>query len=229
MIKLTNRNEIKKSKKIISSELSKLQKAFYDDETFEEYKEDNEEHIYLEMYDFLNHDLSEYKTFNTIIGINHCNINTFTAELSSKVKELLNAINASEFILISHLKLDFFGNRKNKFKPLVNAYKNLEKIVGQKSYEEAFIFDLESLPEIIEMLFWITRCDPSAPEYLFLFDNEQKIQISLCKYGNIHLTQFDKEVLTEKKLSTLGWAIIEEESDNFTEDGAIDGRQMKME
>lgn len=229
MITLSTRKEIVKSKKFISSELTKLQKAIYDDEIFEDDKEDNEEHIYLEMYDVMHDEVLKYRTYNTIIGLNHSNINTFTTTLSIKLTELFNAINASEFILISHLKMDFFGNRKNKFKPLMNAYQALEKITGQKTYEETFIFDLESMPNIIQIIFWITRCDASVPEYIFMFDQDEKIQISLCKYGNIHLTQFDTEVLTTKKLTDLGWTIIEDELDNFSQAGAIEGRQLKME
>ena len=89
--------------------------------------------------------------------------------------------------------------------------------------------DIESLSDFIEILFWTTRCDPSVAEYIFLFDKNEQIQIQLCKYGNIHLTEFNKVKLTDKKLKTLGWTIIDgEEFDNFSSDGKILGRRIKI-
>src|SRR5262245_44353897 len=129
MTTLTTRNEIVKAKRIIGSELTKMQKGFYDEEMLQYYKDDNEEHLYWEKFDCLKNEVRDYPTFNKIIGLDHSNINTFTNKLTEKLTELFKTINATEFIIISHLKLDFFGNRENKFKPLVNSYKLLEKIV----------------------------------------------------------------------------------------------------
>jgi hypothetical protein len=105
----------------------------------------------------------------------------------------------------------------------------LEQIVGGNTYKEAFSLDLKSLPEFVEILFWITRCDPSIPEYIYLFDSNEKVKLSLCKYGNIHLTEFGEETLTNEKLTSLGWRIIEgEEYDNFSKNGRIKGRRIKV-
>ncbi len=229
MTSLITRNEIFKAKKIITSEISKMQKAFYDEEIFQLYKDDNEEDLYNEMYDCLNTEEIEYKTFNKILSLNHSEIETFCVTLTEQLIELFKTINATEFYIISHLKLDYFGNRKNKFKPLINAYKKLEIIVKQSTYKEAFIIDLNELQDFIEILFWTTRCDPSIAEYIFLFDKNERIQINLCKYGNIHLTEFIEEQLTNEKLIQLGWTIIEgQEHDNFTVKGKIEGRQLKI-
>ena len=229
MTTLTTRNEIVETKKIIGSELTKMQKAFYDKDMLQYYKDDNEEHLYWEKFDFFDKEVIEYETHNKIIGLNHSDINTFTTELSNKLTELFQKIGTTEFYIISHLKLDFFGNRENKFKPLVSSYKKLEKIVGQSTYKEAFKFDLNELSEFIEILFWITRCDMSVAEYIFLFDTNEKTQIHLCKYGNIHLTEFGEEKLTNKTLTSLGWKIIEgQEFDNFSDNGKIKGRQLKI-
>jgi hypothetical protein len=229
MTTLTTRNEIVKTKRIISSELTKMQNVFYDEEMLQYYKDDNEEHLYWKMFDQYRKDEIEYSTFNKIIGIEHSDINTFTNKLTEKLKELFQTINANNFIIISHLKLDFFGNRDNNFKPLKEAYKKLEKIVGDKTFNEAFQIDIESLQNFIEILFWTTRCDPSIAEYIFLFDADEKMQFHLCKYGNLHLTEYNKEQLTEDKLKKLGWTIIEgQEFDNFIESGKIEGRKIKL-
>lgn len=228
MITLLSRNEIAKTKKIIRSELSSIQKSFFDEEMLQFYQSSNEENQYREQFDFLKNDTINYTTYNKIIGLNHSIIDTFTDELTKKLSELFQSINATEFIIISHLKLDFFGNRGNKFKPLINAYEQLEKIIGNKTYNEAFNFDINNLHEFIEILFWITRCDMSVAEYIYIFDKNENIKINLCKYGNIHLSEFNKEQLTNLKLKELGWKIIEgKEFDNFTTDENIKGRQIK--
>ncbi|MBN8788402.1 MAG: hypothetical protein J0I84_15030 [Terrimonas sp.] len=229
MMTLTTRNEIFKAKRIIGSELTKIQNVFYDEQMLQYYKEDNEEHLYWEMFDHYKKDEIEYSTFNKIIGLNHSDIDTFTSKLTDKLKELLQTINVTDFFIISHLKLDFFGNRDNNFKPLKESYKKLEKIVGDKTFNEAFQIDIYSLPDFIEILFWTTRCDPSIAEYVFLFDKDEQIQFHLCKYGNLHLTEYNKEQLTEDKLKGLGWTIIKgQEYDNFTTDGKIKGRRIKI-
>ena len=105
----------------------------------------------------------------------------------------------------------------------------LEKIVGDKTFKEAFEININSLPEFIEILFWTTRCDPSVAEYIFLFDKDEQIQLHLCKYGNLHLTEYNIEQLNEDKLEELGWTIIEgKEFDNFTESEKIKGRKIKL-
>lgn len=229
MTSLIKREEIAKSKQIISSELAKIQRAFYDEEIFQSYKEDNEEHLYIDSFDFYNEKISDYNVHNKIIGLNHKDINTFTTVLSNKLIELFQKFGITELYIISHLKRDFFGNRDNDFNPLVNAYKKLETIVGKKTYKEAFKFSINNLPDFIDILFWITRCDMSVAEYIFLFDEKEKIQVNLCKYGNIHLSEFGNEVLTKNVLNSLDWLIIERsEVDNFTENKKIEGRELKM-
>ncbi len=229
MTTLTTRKEIVTTKRIIGSELAKMQQAFYDEEILQFYKEDDEEHLYWEMYDCFHNEYMDYPSFNKVIGLNHADIGTFTNKLSKRLTLLFQSIKATEFVIISYSKLDFFGNRNHDFKPLQEAYKKLEAIVGDKTFKEAFTTDIDSLPDFIEIFFWITRCDSSAPEFIFIFDKDEKIQISLCKYGNIHLTEHGKEELTADKLEALGWTIIEgPEFDNFSDEGRIEGRQIEV-
>lgn len=229
MTTLTTRNEIVQTKKIIKSELTKIQKAFYDEEILKYYKDDNEEHLYRDQFDLYNNEVVEYKTYNKIIGFSHSDINTFTTELTNKLTRLFQKIGVTEFHILSHLKLDFFGNRGNSYEPLVNAYQQLEEIVGQSTYKEAFTIDIKELNTFLDILFWTTRCDPSVAEYIFLFDKDEKISIHLCRFGNIHLTEFGNETLTDKTLTSLGWKIIEgQEFDNFSSNEKIEGRELKM-
>jgi len=217
MTTLTTRNEIVETNKIIASELAKMQKACYDEVTLKFYREDSEEQVYLEQFDCIQYEELQYETHNKVIGLNHPDLDTFIPVLTDKLTALFQTIHARRFYILSHLKMDFFGNRGNTFKPLVNAYGKLEKMTGKSSYKEAFRIDISELSDFLEIVFWLTRCDPGVPEFIFLFDEDEKIQINLCQYGNIHLTEFENEQLTKEIVSSLGWTIIEEqESDSFT-------------
>jgi hypothetical protein len=226
MTTFTTRNEILQSKRVINSELTKLQKAYFDEDLLQPCSDDNEEHPYLKLFDCLGNEEIEYVTFNKTIGLNHSDIDTYAMKLSEKLKEMFQSVNVTNLIVISHIKCDFFGNRKNAFEPLKNAYEKLEQIVGGKTYMEAFEIDIDSLPDFVEILFWTARCDPSVAEFIFLFDQHERVSFNICKYGNIHLTEYYNERLTQGKLRELGWTNVEgEEFDQFTPDGKIIGRQ----
>ena len=229
MIILTTRKEIIETYRIIGSELTKMQQAFYDEEVLQLYKDDNEEHLYWEQLDCFKNKTDEYETFHKIISLEHSDIQTFTNVLTEQLSSLLNTIDITELILISHLKLDFFGNRKNEFKPLKNAYEKLENLIGDKTYKEAFIFDIGSASDFIEIFFWITRCDPGVAEYIYFFDKDERVQFFLCKYGNIHMTEFRRERFNENILKQHGWTVLAgQEFDHFSEGGKIDGRRIQI-
>lgn len=226
---LITRKEIFLSKPIIGSEITKLQKAFFDEELLQEYKDDGEELLYWNMFDCVNDPTSAYEIHHTIIGLDHTDINSYTTVLSNKLKELFQAIHADEVYILSHLKLDLFGNRDNQFRPLAKAYEKLEDITGQTSYKEAFLINISQLREFIDVLFWLTRCDPCVPEYILLFDKNEKVELFICKYGNIHLTEIGNHQLINERLTALGWQVIEgQEFDRFSDDGAIEGRQIRI-
>lgn len=226
---LITRKEIFHSKPIIVSEITKLQKAFLDEDLLQEYKEDGEEKLYWNMFDCVNDTTVEYETHHSIIELDHTDINSFTTVLSNKLKELFQTIHADEVYILSHLKLDLFGNRENQFKPLAKAYEKLEAITGQTSYHEAFLINISELQEFVDILFWLIRCDPSVPEYIFIFAKNEKLELFICKYGNIHLTEIGSRQLTNERLTTLHWQIIDgEEYDRFSDDGAIEGRQLTL-
>lgn len=227
---LITRKQIIQSKKIIGSEITKLQRVFFDEELLQDYKADGKEKLYWNMFDCVNDATADSETDHKIIGLDHININTYTIELSNKLKELFRSVNATEFYVLSHLKLDLFGNRENDYEPLVEAYKKLEELTGQTSYNEAFHLHINDIDQLIDCLFWIIRCDPSVPEYIFLFDKNEKLELFICKYGNVHVTEIGDQQLSNERLTTLGWQVIEgPEYDRFSDDGAIEGRRINLQ
>ncbi|MGX7689484.1 hypothetical protein ACWA1C_20125 [Flectobacillus roseus] len=228
MITLITRQELLTTNKRIGSSITEIQKDFYSEEMLQDYKDENQEHLYWEMYDFVNHDVIEQESHSKILSLNHSNIRTFTKKLSQKLEELFLVIGTSEFYVVTFLKCDFFGNRENNYKPLARTYEKLEKIVGKNTYKEAFHFDKSSLFDMVEVLFWISRCDPSVSDFMFLYDKDGQIQMFICKYGNIHLTELGSEKLTEGLLNSHGWTVIDgPEYDNFSQNGKINGRQYR--
>lgn len=229
MITLITRQELLTKNKRIGSEITKIQKRFYSKEMLQDYKDEKQEHLYWEMYDFVKHRrVIKQENHYKVLCLNHSNIRTFTKKLTKKLDELFSVIGASEFYVITFLKCDFFGNRENKYKPLVRTYEKLEKIVGKNTYKEAFYFDKTSLFDMIEVLFWISRCDPSVSDFMYLYDKDGQIEMYICKYGNIHIAELGSEKLTEDLLNSKGWTVVDgPEYDNFSPSGRIFGRQYR--
>lgn len=226
---LVKRKEIATNKKVIGSELVRFQELLLEVEDLTWLENKNHKKEYLKRYDLLDLPKIEIPSFNKVLGISHKNINNFTEKLSEKLMELLNDIGVSQLIIITPLKVDFFGNRDNKYKPLQESYEKLEVIVNDKTYNEAIKIESIELGVFIEIFFWIVRCDPSASDYFFFYDNNEQIEFNICKYGNIHITEFGKEIIKDCNSFSNNWIEIKgEEFDNFTEDGRIEGRRLKL-
>ncbi|WP_339757771.1 hypothetical protein [Algoriphagus aquimarinus] len=226
---LLPRLQVTKNKSIISSEITAFQKAFYDEEMLEEYKENGEEDIYLEMYDHAHAAVINYDFYSKIIGFEHKIIDSYTNRLTEQIKVLLEFSGVTSCYVLSHIKLELCGDKKDDYKPLALAYEKLEKIVGADTYSEAFHVNMEELDDLLEIFFWTVRCDPNNPEYIFFFDEAENLRFNICKYGNIHLTEFNQEKLSDKVLESLGWTVITgPEYDQFTEEGGIEGRRISL-
>lgn len=229
MLTLVTRKAIANQKPIIASEIVSLQKAFYDEEALEAYREDGEEDLYWELFDLLHDKQESYQSFHKIIGLNHSDLNSYTLLLVSKLQQLADHLQIKEWIVLAHLRLDFFGYRDNDYTPLEQSYQALEKLTGLTTYKEAFRMDSAGLADFIPILFWIQRCDPSVSDYICVFDEQEQLCFFICKYGNIHLTEMGREQLSPAILESLGWTVIDgPESDPFTSDGAIEGRKIRL-
>jgi hypothetical protein len=58
----------------------------------------------------------------------------------------------------------------------------------------------------------------------------EKYYFNFCHYGNIHLTQINETAIPDEIITGTGFTVIagNEETDNFTEDGKIKGRRLKL-
>src|SRR5690606_2507007 len=181
-MKVINRNNIFQNYLEIRKLISNFQNAFFDEEY--DSKED-------EMFDVLSFE-NKIETENFSVRVPNNNLENHPEKLTEKIKSLLDFLNVKELIIISHLKLDFFGNLEHDFPKVINAYKKLSEYLPNKSFKEAIELDKSEIANFVEIFFWLERCDPSIPEYVFWFDKDEKFCFYLCKYGNIHFIDLTK-------------------------------------
>jgi len=214
-MKVINRNEVFQNYLGIRKLISNFQNAFFDEEY--DSKED-------EMFDAVYFE-TEIETENFSVRVPNNNLEKHPEKLTEKIKNLLDFLNVNELIIISHLKLDFFGNLEHDFPKVVNAYKKLSEYLPNKSFKEAIELNKSEIADFVEILFWLERCDPSIPEYVFWFDKKEKFCFYFCKYGNIHFIDLTNgNLITHNELTNIGFELDDE--DQF-EQNAIEGRQIK--
>src|SRR5690606_41505934 len=170
--------------------------------------------------------INKIENENDTIRLPNNNLDNHTEKLIEKIISLHDFLNVKELIIISHLKLDFFGNLEHDFPKVINDYKKLSEYLPNKSFKEAIELDKSEIGNFVEIFFWLERCDPSIPEYVFWFDKNEKFCFYLCKYVNIHFIDLTKgNLITENELKNLGFDLDDE--DQF-EQNAIDRRQIKV-
>jgi hypothetical protein len=214
-MKKINRNETFKNYKTIAFLVSDFQKEMYD----EEYHEKN-------WFDALSYCSEKITTESFSVMVRSNNLNEHSKNLAEKLKTLLNYLNTEKLILISHLKIDFFGNLEHDYEKVVKSYSKLSEYFPEKTYNEAIEIETSRIDDFVEIFFWLERCDPSIPEYVFWFDINQKFCFYFCKYGNIHFIDFTNgKLISDQELENLGFEV--KNYDQFGQN-AIEGRQIKI-
>ena len=221
-MELIDRNQIFKKHKNIPSLIKELQQSLFNAEFVEVHEVDEE------MFDAISLENEKVKYSGFSIMLNHPEINSYPKELADKLIELLKFLNTEKLILISHLKLDFFGNLEHDYVKVINAYSELSKITNSKTYKEAIEIEISEVESFVEIFFWLERCDASIPEYVFWTDSKERFCFYFCKYGNIHFVDFTNgNLISEKELEKLHF-IVNEDYDQFSEDGIIENRQINI-
>jgi len=219
-MKFIEREQIFLTHKNISSLIKEFQTIFFDENV-----EEND----FEMFDALTLKTEETTRKGFSLMINHKEIDSYSKALTNKLKALLGHLNTEKLILISHFKIDFFGNLKHDYEKVINAYETLSIITKSKTFKETIETKVSEINNLVEIFFWLERCDPSTPEYLFWTDTKERFCFYFCKYGNIHFIDFTNgNLISEKELASLGF-IVNEDYDQFTENGIIENRQLNID
>jgi hypothetical protein len=228
MIELIERDDIFANYKIIASKIAEIQKIYYDDDIYSGLEDENERIIYKNIFDAMDHDIFPLNDNEKIFTAeSHMDIRTFPQKIYNLLLHFFEEISVKELFIISALKTNYFMALFNKYKHLVKAYKELEKIVGEKNYDGAFYVS-NLTEEIIFIIFWLCRCCPEM-DTILIFDKMERYYFNICKYGNIHFTELNGNIISNEILEKIGFKIVNgKEMDNFSEDGIIKGRRIKI-
>lgn len=214
---LVDRKDILSQYKIIASEITKLQQAFYSDEDLDLFEKTGEKEMYLQQFDMMGMPKLEIKIFEKVLGFKQKeNINDFTKQLSQKLFELLTELKVEELFLLTPKKYDLFEDNFKHLPEIKKHYESLSKLIGRNTYDEAFQIELNQLDDFVEVFFWLARS--GRVEYVSFFDMEERLVFEICKRGNIHFTEFEKEQLKDCDSFSKDWVELKAcEEDNFIE------------
>jgi hypothetical protein len=224
MIEHITRQFVFDNYKVITSQIVEIQKAMFDSDPIFENGDDGK--WYTEMHDALNIPVSDIKKYYSVVSFDHSDISTFTIALSEKITMLLTKLKVKDLVVIADLKRNVIGNPDNKYQPFQKAIKKFKDITPNLEYEEAFKISLTDLPTLIEIVFWIERCDTRAPEFIYFSDVNETIAFYLCKSGGIHIIEYGEEIVFDEVIENLDMYFVNGHCDEkFSDGSAIEVRQ----
>lgn len=203
MIELIKRKDILQQYKIGTSLLVSFQKDTFDDNP-EYFEENDDRKWYYETNDAVYIDFPRPKMLHSVIGFDHEDLLTFTAALSEKLNLLLSQLHVESLIMIGSLKQSFCGVPDHTYEPYQNAIGNFLAITNDVQYEEAIMLTLSDLPKVIDIAFWFNRCGGQTPEYIYFCDTNEKLCFNICRHGNIHICEYQNEIVTDALVERLG-------------------------
>jgi hypothetical protein len=208
----------------ITSLIVDIQKGMFD---FDPLFEDGDDGKWTtEMHDAINIPVKDIKRYYSVASFDHSDISTFTIALSKKLTKLLTKLNVSDLIVIAHMKLNFIGNPSNKHQPFQKEIKKFKDITPDLEYEEAFKISLTNLPTLVEIAFWMERCDARGPEHIYISDVNETIAFYLCKSGGIHIIEYGKEIVFNELIGNLDMHFVNGHcEEKFSDRSKIEGRQ----
>jgi hypothetical protein len=200
-MKLITRNQVFEKQNNIAKLIRSFQKDFFDEEI------DESE---LEMFDILEFELDEVEYESFIIEINHSELETYTKHITEKLMQLLKYLNVKELNIISHLKLDFYLNSEHiEYEKVLNCYKKLNEITNSEKYDEAISVETSEIETLVEIFFWIERCNGGCPEFIFWSDIENRFCFYFCKYGKLHFIDFTNgNLISTEHLKKIGFNVL---------------------
>lgn len=129
------------------------------------------------------------------------------------------------FYIIPYTKSGIISTIDSNYAPFHLAQQSLQEMIGSRSDNKAYEVDTVSAKNIVQSLFWISRCDGSIPK-IFLQPDSRNYFINICKYGNLHLYVCNEdEAVVSNTLLNVGlrkW--VGQEYDRFSNSTTIEGR-----
>jgi len=158
-------------------------------------------------------------------------LEVFMAQIGIKLKALCDHMNWSQIHIISDSRSPYLL-QDNAYPPVKLAEKKLNDMGLEHDFSGGIILESTSIQEFFSPIFWIVRCNASAPYINFCAEGSKTVGV-LCKYGNVH---FEPYCEREKKqlLAAMGDTGFEESEDGccyerFSEDSAMEGRKISLD
>lgn len=125
--------------------------------------------------------------------------------LAESITACMRRLGVDAVYCLPHIKASIYTNTRSRHPEWTRMKKWLKTICRSHTYNEAFLVPIEDLPQWIELLFWIARCDGSSPEYIFICPTANNFAANICRYGNWHVSipvQESNEGIKQVILST---------------------------
>ena len=225
MVTLVNRQEVFAKYPNITSEIAVIQCDFFDDD--EQYFEGKQDlAAYRDMFDARHLSTHRPERWYSTLNLAYTNLSNYVSALSEKLIQLFTEIEVHGLVMLAHYKLGLVGNANNSHPPLQNALKQLVSLTGSIHYDEAMAFDVNDLPMMLNIVFWLIRCNARAPEFIYFHDQDEKLAFYLCKYGALHLVEFNSKIISADLLTRYGLQLVQGSCDDqFQESSRIEGRK----
>ncbi len=230
MIKTIPRKEIFEKYSKIKTFIADFQSSVYlqesGDECFDKWFDENKS-----QFDLLEEEYPDFGSRFFKIETESGDLKNFPKQFSKSLLQLFKSVNTEKLIVISEFNKDIFGWKNHPYYKVKKSYQQLIEILGKDDCNDAMVFDIKDFPKLFEIFFWLERCDPAIPEFLFWFDEKEKFCFTLCKHGNIHITEFTyRKTIKENILKNLNLNKFDGYcSEPFSETGAIKGRMINIE
>ncbi|RZJ35629.1 MAG: hypothetical protein EOO51_04635 [Flavobacterium sp.] len=226
MINIMKRSELLASHSAVQEEVLQLQTDLYDADQHDFLPSKKQKAAYLDQFDARDFAKSTVTKHYKVLSVHEIDLRSYPKLLSAKLFKLLEHLDITSLVIVSHLKVNWFGNLRNSYAALQQSYANLAEITKTKNFCEALEISIDEVPRMIDIFFWIARCDSAAPEYLLFFDSKSRFAFFICQYGNLHTIEFETERLTPKLLLSVGLEEIKSRCyDKFGSNGKIEGRK----
>ncbi|NIG54679.1 hypothetical protein [Chitinophaga sp. Cy-1792] len=223
MIELITRQYVFDNYRKLTAQIINMQQSMFDADDLFETADDKQR--YIEMHDAIDLVPADIIKHNSVITFDHDNINTFTAAIAEKLTKICTRLQISDLIVMAEVKQRFVGNPGNKFEPFQQAVSKFHHITRDLAYKEAFRLSLTDMPALIDIMFWIGRCDAGAPAFIFFCDTNEKMAFTLCQYGGIHVTAYEPDMITHDLLESTGMYFVEGRcEEEFSDSSKITGR-----
>lgn len=167
----------------------------------------------------------------TVIGyLPSPDMDAFADQIATHFAALANGLGWQKFAVMTDVRRPFL-DQENDFESVRKAESHLLERGFSRSSDDGFECDLEGLLDLLPHLFWIARCNVSAPK-LQIAANGARIVLILCYRANIHFCTYKirEKIWLKKILASTGFQIEKDGvcRDRFSENGCIEGRHLDL-